>query len=197
MSAGVGGYIRTHLFGVVCFSCPLQPFTRARFCFTYLEFCKGQLRASLSQSSFLSTSFCSNRSITPFCHAPLAVFLVILNWYSISPTLSCLSCTPALPVLFFISRLLLWQQFPSFGISFRIARRYIGANQNLPFSHLHNFAPSDPTAKARIANLCQLLLQGCIQAMSSKGYKVDCPFSAVLPQIGRPALNRQVRWNSG
>jgi hypothetical protein len=102
-----------------------------------------------------------------------------------------------LPVLFFISRLLLWQQFPSFGISFRIARRYIGANQNLPFSHLHNFAPSDPTAKARIANLCQLLLQGCIQAMSSKGYKVDCPFSAVLPQIGRPALNRQVRWNSG
>ena len=107
VSAGVGGYIRTHLFGVVCFSCPLQPFTRARFCFTYLEFCKGQLRASLSQSSFLSTSFCSNRSITPFCLAPLAVFLVILNWYSISPTLSCLSCTPALPVLFFISRLLL------------------------------------------------------------------------------------------
>ena len=61
-----------------------------------------------------------------------------------------------------------------------IARRYIGTNQNLPFSHLYHFATSDPTAKARVANLCQLLLQGCIQAMPSKGYKVDCPFLAVL-----------------
>ena len=90
----------------------------------YFEFCKGQLRESLSQSSLLSTFFCSNLSITPSA-SPLLPFT------SLSPQLVRYFSYSVLPLLYssFASSLLQLSVASSttisFGISFRcISRRY-------------------------------------------------------------------------